>query len=329
MSDEDSSLSPSPSPSVEPQPEVKADVSVSQMVDDVAKDMKLGQVPESTAAPEPKPESTPAPVAPAAAPAAPKTWTPAASAHWEKLPPDVQREILKRENDMTEGLKQYGPRAKIGDLFTKAVEPYLEHYQRANVNAWELIPAVLNAHAILSWGKPEEKVEMLRVLAKEAGLDLGNLDKVAPERDPYIRQLEGKIAELESGVRNVTQNVTEQQKQELVQQTTAFGNDPRNPYFWEVADDVAHLMEKGAETTLAGAYQTAIWRNPTVRAKLEAKIRDAAIADAQREAKAKADAAKNASAHRVVSRETPGGTTKVGSIDDTLKETLATIHARG
>ena len=93
---------------------------------------------------------------------------------------------------------------------------------------------------------------------------------------------------------------------------------------------MAAFLKADPKMTLEDAYAKAVWANPAVREKLlaaevEAKKAKAAAEEAERAVKA---AAASKGSVRNTARTAPA-TGAVGSMDDTMKATLAAIRAKG
>ena len=92
-----------------------------------------------TAAATPPAAGTPSAKEGASAPAAstlqpPKTWRPEAAAKFAALPPEVQQEVLKREEDIFKGLESYKADASIGKALKGVVQPYLQVFQSQGID---------------------------------------------------------------------------------------------------------------------------------------------------------------------------------------------------
>lgn len=107
-----------------------------------------------------------------------------------------------------------------------------------------------------------------------------------------------------------------------------FAADPANPHFEEVSNDMVTLLQGGVCKTLPEAYEKAVWANPVTRAKEIARQQAEATRKAQETEAAKVAAARKATAANVrTSAKSGSATAPLGSIDDTLNETLAKIRS--
>lgn len=264
---------------------------------------------------------------------APKTWTKEALGEWAKIPPRAQQEILKREEDMHTGLAQYREKAELGTQYDKVVEPYRAGLAAENINPVELFNAFAGNHYLLSRGTPEQKLEIAANLVGHYGIDITQL--VAhlgsqPQVDPAIKELKEHISQLEGKLTTREQSEADAARTEFTRQVEEFSSDPENVYFNDVASDMTTLLKSRAAGSLQEAYEKAIWLNPVTRAKEQARLTAEATDLAKTQAAERAKQAKDATSADVkTSAKDRNGTVPVGSLDDTLKETLDKIQSRG
>lgn len=305
-------------------------------MDEVASEMPdLGGTPKP-AEPETPPESKPAePAAPATPPAPPappapetpypKSWKPNHQEKWSTLDPDIKAEILRREDDFHKGTAPLRQAADFVRRFQEASAPVAELF-RAGVDPIALYSNFAEAHATLSKGGPEALV-FLRSLAEDYKIDL---NAEVPYVDPTLRTLQREVSDLHSQLSTREQADLAARRAQVQSQIEAFAADPKNVHFDEVATDMAAFLKADPKMTLADAYAKAVWANPAVREKLltaevEAKKAKAAADEAERAARA---AAASKGSVRNTARTAPA-TGAVGSMDDTMKATLAAIRAKG
>lgn len=291
---------------------------------------------EGGAPTEPAPAGTPDPAAPAApasapeGPVAPRTWRAEAAAEFAKLPEVVRNEILKREEDIFQGIEQYKNDAAFGNSIKAVLDPYMPVLQQYGIRPDAQVADMMQAHYTLAFGSPEEKLALVQQVAKDYGIDLGALSAGAPYADPQVEGLQKQIKDLESKLNGMSTAQTEAKRAEITAHVQKFAADPKNIYFEELAPDIAHLLRTGAEKTVEAAYEKAMWMNPAVRAKELARQQTEKVEAERKAAAEKAEAAKKAAAANVRTRAKSGSAaTPLGSIDDTLIETLATIKAGG
>jgi outer membrane translocation and assembly module TamA len=211
------------------------------------------------------------------------------------------------------------------------LDPYLPVLQQYNIRPDAQVADMMQAHYTLAFGTPEEKLDLVQRIAKDYGIPL-NQQAVADTPvwiDPQVEALQKELQAIKSTLSKTESAQIERQKAEITQHVQAFASDPKNVYFDELANDIAHLLSTGAEKSIESAYEAAIWRNPVTRAK-EITRQQTEQAEALRKTEQeRVKAAKEATEVNVRSKaKTRGAATPVGTIDDTLNETLATIMAR-
>ena len=265
--------------------------------------------------------------------AAPSTWSKEAAAEWDKAPPAIKAEILKREQDMFNGLEQYKARAEIGDRYEGVIAEFKPILQAEQVDPVELFGNFAANHYLLSRGTPEQKVEIATNLLSHYGIDLDQVQQrltSQPVRNLEVEALRAEIQQLKSGVTSITSRAQEETRIQFQQQVEAFASDPAHPYFAEVSEDIAKLLKAGAASSLEEAYDKAVYANPITRQKEIDRQTAEALASARETEKTRADKkAKLTAANVTAIPKSANGTVPVGTMDDTLEATLAAIKARG
>lgn len=261
----------------------------------------------------------------AAAPAVPRTWRPEAAAKWAALPPEVQQEVLKREEDMFKGIEAYKTDANFGKSLKGVLDPYMPVLRQYNIDPAQQIAGLMQTHHTLALGTPEQKTALFQKLAQQYGVQLGG---EAPYVDPQVAALQQELRGLQSRLQGREQQEANVQREKLQSELNAFAADPAHPYFDEVANDIAAQLRAGAKD-LAEAYERAVWANPVTRAKEQSRLTAEQTAKAQREAEERAAAARKATSANVKSKaKAASGTAPLGSIDDTLNAAFADIKSR-
>lgn len=307
--------------------------------DDQPGDVKLEvEVPAAAAAPEPSPapeggdpaaspEPAPAP-APEAKPA-PRTWRAEAAAKWATVDPEVQAEILKREEDIFKGLEGYKADAEVGRGFQRAIQPYTQMLQAAGIHPVQAAQHLMASHHALSTAAPEQKLAMFQKLAQDYGVDLGALSGEPAYVDPQVAALQKQLGDLQSRLTGRERQEAESARASLQREIDTFAADPAHAYFDEVASDIAALLRSGAAKDLGEAYDKAVWANPVTRAKEQSRLAAESAARARAEATAKAEQARKAASANVKAKpKAASATAPLGSIDDTLNAALSALRSR-
>lgn len=306
-------------------------------VDSIGADLGFGETAEEPATevvetPAAEPSEEPAPAAdpeasPAPATPAPRTWRPEASAEWAKLPPVVQAEIIKREEDMFRGIESYKADATFGKTMQTVIKPFEHIMQQYNINPAQQINNLLLSHYKLAFGTPEEKSAILDRIITDYGLQAPG---EAPYVDPQVQALQTELQNLKSSLQGVQQQRENEVRTTLAKELDTFAKDPAHAEFETVASDIATLLQTGQAQSLQEAYDKAVWLNPTTRAKQIERETLARAAAARKEAEKKAAEVRRATAANVRAKpKSASAATPLGSMDESLEATLAAIKARG
>lgn len=260
----------------------------------------------------------------------PKTWRKEAAAEWDKLPPTVKAEVIKREEDMFRGLEGYKASASFGESVNKALAPFMQTLRQYNIDPVAQISGLMQAHHTLAFADPQTKLNFLHKVAADYGIQLQA--PAAQESgfvDPEVSSLKETVKTLESKLSNYEnfQRTSEMEKAQT--EIQAFMQDPANVYAQDLVNDMASLLQTNQAKNLKEAYEKAMWLNPAVREK-EVTRRNAET-QAQNSAKAQEAAARAkaaAAANVTTTTKIASSTAPLGSIDDTLRDTLSSINNR-
>jgi len=270
--------------------------------------------------------------APVAEPAAdvPKTWRKEAAEQWATLPPAVKAEVLKREEDMFRGLEAYKADAAIGRSMKSVLDPYAPILQQYNIDPAQQVASLMQAHHTLALGTPQQKAELFQQLAADYGVNLGELASAAPVFvDPAVQALQSQVQSLQSTLTARERAEQQTRMTAITSEIEAFAADPKNAHFDTVASDIAAMLKSGAAKTLQEAYEKAVWANPVTRQQEIARQQREAVEKQRKEAADKAQAAKRASAAVVHAKpRSASAAAPTGSMEDTMRETLAAIQSR-
>lgn len=282
------------------------------------------ETPEGEVKPEGETSETPTPRETALE--APKTWRKEAAAKWAELPPEVQAEVAKREQEMFRGIEMYKTEAGLGKTVKQILDPYLPMLSAANIDPLQQIDGLMKAHYLLATGTPEQKKLLFSKLAQDYNVDLGF---EMPYVDPQVEDLQKQVMTLKYQQEQRERAEAEKIRSSLQQEIDAFAADPAHPHFDELANDIAWIIRSGRAKTLKDAYDIAARLSPTIQAKEQARLAAEAAEKARREVEERTAAAKKAASANVRSKSKPASAAApLGSIDDTLQEALVNIKSR-
>jgi hypothetical protein len=267
---------------------------------------------------------------------APKTWTKEALQEWASIPDRAKQEIIKREEDFLKGIQGYKAAADMGIAYSKVVEPYAPVLAAENVDPVELFKNFSANHYLLSRGTLPQKVELAANLLKGYNIPLADLLEFIAEDgepvaiDPQVAELRRELDQLKGGLTAAQQADYTRQVEQRASEVDAFAADPKNIYFQEVADDIRIIFEKGLADSLPEAYEKAIFANPVTRQKEIDRLTAERTSSAEAETEKRKQKIASSTADKVdTTPKVKDGTVLTGSMDDTLKETLAAIQSRG
>ncbi len=221
---------------------------------------------------------------PPAAIAPPPSWSVKAKTAWDKVPPEVQAEIAKRETEMGQGLaalrdfKDLKPYADMAAQQGTTISRALDHYIGID-NLMKRDMAGGLAICAESYGMDHQSIgQMFANLAQRYGASAAPAATPAPtnghaanghapaevdEDDPLMQVLQPVLApilaKLNALETNHSKDLNELKShhsaraeadrnasvQSLASEITKFAADPKNIYFHNVEADIARLFQKG------------------------------------------------------------------------------------
>lgn len=246
-------------------------------------------------------EETPEPIAKERSPW--KSWKPEAAAELEKLPDNVQKYIIERQDQFHKGIEQYKEAASFAKTIDKSIAPYKEYMANLNVTPDVAFQNLLKTEHTLRMGSPQDKAEMMLKLAHDYQIDLGQLAGIP--YDPTVHNLKAQLdytkSQLEAS-NNFRQSQEDMQIQSAIDEFAQ-----KHEHFSDVQATMADLLERGFAKDLDDAYVKAIRLDDNVFQKTQAQQQSSAV----RQSLAQADqAAKAAKAAAISVKGSPAGANK-------------------
>jgi hypothetical protein len=193
---------------------------------------------------------------------APASWSPAAKATFDKLPPEVQQAVAKREQEIDHGLRRKSEEVKRYEPLEQVLAPRRAQWAAQGMDEVHAVKTLLAAQDLLE----KNPMQGLEFLARSYGV---NLNTAQPQGQPYqaqpARDSHPEIAALKQQLQVLQNQVQTAQTAPIVSQIDAFQNDPANLYFENVRDDMAVLLHNGKASDLKEAYEMACWMRPDIR----------------------------------------------------------------
>lgn len=225
---------------------------------------------------------------------APQSWSAAERAHWEKIPPEVQAVIARREEEAHRGITTLGQDAAYGKQLKEVIAPYLPIIRAEGGTEAGAVRDLLQTAYILRTGSAQQKAEVMRHVAGLYGVDLSVAAQGAPQVNPELQSLRQELAQLKGYLGNAEQQQHQQVQGQAQAIIDTFAADPKNEFYEQVKPLMAHLLVAGQAKDMQEAYDMACHANPDVRSTILSRQQADAEAKRAAEAKAKADAKRKA-----------------------------------
>jgi len=246
----------------------------------------------------------------------PSSWKKDYEESWGKLDPTLQDYISQREADFAKGVSTYKNQWDQAQPILNSIEKFAPVLQQNGLDAATWINNLGTAHQNLVYGSPEQKLQMFAQLANDYGVDLGALtggQQTSPQFSMIAQEL--------SQIKNQWQQFQSQQEQieqtQLKGEIESFSKD--KPYFDEVKETMAGLLQNNMATDLQTAYDKAIRLHDDIWQKIQSEQ----VKSSQTEQKSKIAAVKA----KAISPKSSSPTANVslGGKGNNLRDQLASI----
>ena len=226
---------------------------------------------------------------------APNSFSSAAKADWDKVPPSVAAEIARREQDVHKEFTKQDNERQYGRSLKSIIDPYMPIIQQAGGRPEAAIKNLMETARILQVGDQATKTQMIRELCQKHGITANDLGENAPYVDPQLRDLTQRLQSFEDQQRQQQYQAQQQQDSQLQGAIGEFAADPVNVHFEQVKGHMAALLQAGLAADLKDAYDQAVYARPDTRSSLIASQQRTGDEKRLADTKAKADAARRAS----------------------------------
>lgn len=218
---------------------------------------------------------------------APQSWKKEAKGEWAALPLHVRQEVYRREQQVERALQEAAPARQIAEQFQQTVAPYMARINSFGIPPTQAVQQLLAADYQLATSDKNTAAHLMAKLINDYHIDIAALDdalsvgqqqQVDPQQQ-LVQRIEQSLMQRLSPVLNFAQQqqLSQQQEQQRVQQEATqsveqMSLDPKYPYFDEVREEMADLIEvsakRGVYLTPEQAYTKAIQLNPDVSLQL-------------------------------------------------------------
>lgn len=200
----------------------------------------------------------------------------AAREHWDKVPRPVQEEIVRREKEAAQTLRQSSQARQMAQEFQNVVNPFLPMIQAQGSNPMHAVKNLMTTAAGLTVGTQVQKAQIVREIIQNYGIDIATLDQVlagqpvqhqggAQQASPGAPPpWAAPIFQFMNGVQQSRQQREQQILADAEAETEAFAS--KHDFFEDVRETMADLMEvaakRGRIMSMDDAYKQAIGLDP-------------------------------------------------------------------
>jgi len=144
--------------------------------------------------------------------------------------------------------------------------PYIPIIKAEGGTPEAAVKDLLNTAYILRTAPPAQKVNLVRQICQQYGVDVSQLAQTQTNMDPALETLQQRLDRLEFERSQEKQFAEQQEDARIQSEIQAFSADPKNIYFDQVKAAMAPLLGSGTVKDLQEAYDQACWANPAIRA---------------------------------------------------------------
>ncbi|AAK94382.1 hypothetical protein Mx8p47 [Myxococcus phage Mx8] len=250
---------------------------------------------------------------------APQSWRPEVREQWAKLPPEVQKEVTRREREVQTVLSEAAQHRKTAQSFEQVVSPYMGMIQAEGQDPVKAVAGLLQTAAALRTAPPAHKAQLVAQIVHGYGVPLEMLDAALAGQAPPAAEAQPQHFDpnqlLQQAEQRVMQRFAQQAQQgrmtEAQRSVEAFVSSGKAEFFDDVREDMQMLLQgaarRGVAMSLEDAYNRAVKMHPEVSKVLQQREQaaqaNAAQASTQR-ARAAASSVKTAPAPTVAPKDT-------------------------
>ncbi len=194
-------------------------------------------------------------------PQRPSSWKKDMWDHWEKLDPQVAEYVNQREQEFAKGVSTYKQEWESAKPLQEAMAQFQPILQQYGIKPEQWISNLGNAHQQLVMGTPDQKLSMFVKLAQDYQVPLQSLFTQGQDGKVYFNpQIQSYQApqprQEQTDPRQIVKQVLEEERAN--QEVQSFVNNEQYPYFEQVKETMAGLLQAGLAKDLKGAYEASL-----------------------------------------------------------------------
>ena len=204
---------------------------------------------------------------------APASWKGDAKKLWAELPLAARQEVIRRERDTTKVLQEAAQARNQVEPIKEAFAPHMDRIgQMYQGNPVAAMNNLLNVERTLVSGTSQDKVALVARMITNFGIDIAALDSALSGQPlpPQVQQISQVEQLLNQRLAPVMDFLGQQQQREQAQvrqieeqavhTVESMAMDPKFPYFEDVRQDMADIIEMGSRRGVAISMEDAYTR---------------------------------------------------------------------
>lgn len=246
----------------------------------------------------------------------PSSWKKDYEESWGKLDPTLQDYITQREADFAKGVSTYKNQWEQAQPILSTMEKFAPILQQNGVDPAQWINSLGTAHQTLVYGTPDQKLQMFAQLANDYGVDLNGLTG-GQGISPQFSMIANELSQIKNQWQQFQSQQEQQEQAQLKSEIDVFSKD--KPYFEDVRETMAGLLQNNMASDLQTAYDKAIRLHDDIWQKIQSEQ----IKSSQTEQKSKIAAVKA----KAISPKSssPTANMSIGGKGNNLRDQLASI----
>jgi hypothetical protein len=213
---------------------------------------------------------------------APQAWKKEAKGEWANLPLHVRQEVYKRELEISRALSEAAPARHAMQQFQQTVSPFMARIQSNGVTPMQAVEHLFRADYTLATAPMPQRAQYMADLIKQYGIDIAELDRALvgqgqtqgqPQQPDISALVQQQVQQMVAPLLQREQAQQQRMQDEVVANVEQMALDPRFPFFEEVREDMADIidmgMKRGVVISLEKAYDKATRMNDDVQSQME------------------------------------------------------------
>lgn len=232
---------------------------------------RFAKAPEQAQLPQPEAAAPTTPEPPAEETIRVPSSLPAAlKGEFKSLPQEWRDAILKQEESVVKARAEWSSKGERLNRYEDIIGPHRDAWALQGLDEFEAIRRFANVERVLR----EQPIQAFLYLAQSYGVDLRQVAsqmngagpaQQQPQSDPALQQLMSEFQTLKQTVTQQSRDAESAGRAEAQAAIDAFRADPKNLYFDNVATEVGQILGRGEASSLAEAYERAIWASSEIR----------------------------------------------------------------